>query len=161
MNLPDVLTVLAELAIAMAGFGGVASAFSGRAREFTPAERLRLRTLLINSSSVVLGCLGFFVATVSDLPDRSATIAAAACSLPTTLYYTSTDVPTAWRLVRDPAATTSGGIVSVFSLMTAGILISYVGVLVSWGSAPLLISGFSLQLAFGLWVFARLLMRPN
>jgi len=45
--------------------------------------------------------------------------------------------------------------------MTAGILVSYGGVLLLSGSPPLLIFGFSLQLVFGLWVFARLLMRPN
>ena len=161
MSLPDVLTVLAELAIGMAGFGGVASAFSGRERKFSPAELIRLQSLLLGSSSVVVGCLGFFVSAVSGLSDANATIVAAICSLPITIYFACTVVPEAWRLVFDPNATTSAGVVSIFSLMTAGILVSHGGVLLLSGSPPLLIFGFSLQLVLGLWVFARLLTRPN
>jgi hypothetical protein len=161
MSLSEALGIYAELSVGLAGFGGVAAAFSGREREFRPAEKLRLDALLLCAGSVFVGCLCFFVALVFDHPEIQATIYAAVGSLPITAICFATVVPRAWKAVFDPDATSRPGITSLFTFLLAVTLISYVGVIVTEGSARYLIVGFSVQLAFGLWMFSRLLTRAN
>lgn len=117
--------------------------------------------MLREAGSVLVGCLGFYVASALGASAPLATIGAAIFSLPITIYYAATIVPRAWRAVFDPDTSTSKGVVSVFGFLTAMMLIVFSGVFISGGSPALLLIGFSIQLAFGLWMFARLLIRPN
>jgi hypothetical protein len=59
-SLSEVFSLYAELALALAGFTGVASAFAGRERAFRPTELTRLQGILVNSASVLAGCLAFY-----------------------------------------------------------------------------------------------------
>lgn len=60
LSLPDVLSLYAELALALAGFAGVTSAFAGRDRAFKPTERSRVEAVLMNSAAALAGCLAFY-----------------------------------------------------------------------------------------------------
>ena len=51
----DTFHLLAEIAIAIAGFAGVASAFGGRDKQYRDAELLRIRRLFQISAIVHLG----------------------------------------------------------------------------------------------------------
>jgi hypothetical protein len=58
----DALQVIAEIAIAMAGFGGVVAGLGYRAsREWSNSDRLRLNGIALRSLQVVFGCLLPFV----------------------------------------------------------------------------------------------------
>jgi hypothetical protein len=157
----DTVSVYAELSLGLAGFSGVAAAFSGRDREFRPTEHVRLQSVLMNAGSVLLGCFAFYAASATDVRHVSPVVAAALASLAVTLYYTLTVVPNAWRGLSDPESTSSRAILSVFTGLVVAEVLSYGGSVFLGGSPALLVAGFSIQLAFGLWTFARLLTRAN
>ena len=51
------LSLVAELALGLAGFGGVAAAFGGRDRQFSRGERTRLLALYVHSTLALVGAL--------------------------------------------------------------------------------------------------------
>jgi hypothetical protein len=160
-SLLDLLAVYSELAIGLAGFSGVAAAFSGRDRKFKPTELARLQTVLMSSASVVLGSLSFYVASTIGADPSTPTIAAAVTSLTCTLYYAFTVLPRAWRALSDPDSTSNKAVLTIFTAITVAILLAYAGCVLLRGLSTLLVAGFSMQLAYGLWSFTRLLTRPN
>ena len=161
MSFPEILSLFAELSIGLAGFGGVASAFSGRERTFSQMESVRLRSLLLSAASVFVGCLGFYCASIVGIEEVRSTSVAAICSLPLTSFFAATIVPPSWRSAYDPNTTTEKAHVVVFTIMTLAMIVAYLGTVVSGGSQAMLLVGFSVQLTFGLWMFERLLTRVN
>jgi hypothetical protein len=67
----DKFDLLAELAIAVAGFAGVASAFGGRERSFGPAELIRLKALFQFSALVLTGCFSLAALASAGIAARS------------------------------------------------------------------------------------------
>jgi len=46
---PDIFSLLAELALGLGGFTGVAAAFGGPERAYTAAERMRLLSIFLSA----------------------------------------------------------------------------------------------------------------
>lgn len=67
----DTFHLLAEIAIAIAGFAGVASVFGGRERQYREAELLRIRGLFEVSALVLLGSFGISVVQASGMFHQS------------------------------------------------------------------------------------------
>ena len=55
MDASSALTLIAELGVALAGFGGVAIAVGGHAREYAPTERQRILSFFTLATSRVVG----------------------------------------------------------------------------------------------------------
>ena len=81
LTLRDVIPLFAELALALAGFVGIASAFVGRERVFRPVERLRLMGVIGVAASALAGCVAYISASVASLSESHSQSAAALASL--------------------------------------------------------------------------------
>jgi len=157
----DAFVVIAELSLALAGFTGVVSAFGGRAREFNDVEQMRLGMILLNSGGALAGCLLLFVVSAGGLP---ATTAYTTVGISMVLIR----VATFFRInrgilgsLRDPNTTISKNTYILGLAWNLLVLGLYVAAVVLGGEAWPLLAGLSLQLIFGLMVFARLLTSPN
>ena len=84
MNLENSIALYAELALALAGFAGVVSAFAGKERQFRPVERIRLVGLMVFSGTVLAGCLAYTVGSIAGVAEtRVLAITAIVCLIPT------------------------------------------------------------------------------
>jgi len=161
LNMPDVVGLYAELAIAIAGFSGVASAFAGRDREFRPTERIRLMAVLSNSAGVFAGCLAFYSAAACGLSVDGALRVSGAVSLVFALVIVAILIPGGWRGLNAPGSTTELWVMWVVTAIAAVFVALYAAAaFLQIGPAPLVIA-FSIQMLFALWMFVRLLVRPN
>jgi hypothetical protein len=157
----DAFVVLAELSLALAGFTGVVAAFGGRERAFNQVEHMRLGMILWSSGGVLAGSLLLFVVSAGGL---SATTAYKTVGISMTLIRAVTFfrlTPGSLSNLRDQnttVSTRSFAFAHAWSLATLGL---YVTAVVLGGEAWPLLAGFSLQLIFGLMVFARLLTSPT
>jgi hypothetical protein len=161
MSFYDSVTLFAELALGLAGFAGVVSAFSGRERSFRPAERLRLIALMVLSGIVLAGCLIYVtlsVAGVSDSFSRQAT--AIVCALGTAVV-AATLLPELWRRYQDADASVARSSFYMATSLIIGSLSLYIIATTSYGVAWMIALGFTLQLLHGLWMFVLLLTRQN
>lgn len=157
----DLLALYAELALGLAGFVGVVSAFAGRDREFRPTERVRFLSVVLSSATILTGCFAFFTSSSAGLALRSSYALAGAASL---VVWLSGGLPVfvrSWRRRNDADSSTEmwSLYVSLSTLTSLGLL--YGGAVFTRGGLPLLVAGFSLNLLHGLWMFTRLLTRPN
>lgn len=64
---PDSFSLLAELAMALAGFSGVAAAFSGRDRSYQSTEFIRLVSLFLTSGVVFAGSGAVYVLLLAEV----------------------------------------------------------------------------------------------
>jgi hypothetical protein len=161
VSLEEILPLYAEIAIALAGFVGVVSAFAGREREIRPTERVRFVYVVMCAGSVLAGCLAFFTAIGGGLDTFVACQVSGCSSLLVTGLVALQTVPGAWRHANDPDSTTESWSLYV---ATGAILVELLlfGIAILSGGHPLpLLCGFSLQLLLGLWMFVRLLTRAN
>jgi hypothetical protein len=135
----------------------VAAAFGGSSRQYTRSELTRLRALFFHASlSLALALLGTSLLWLG-LPLHS--VAFWACCLgvvvqaPASIYLTSS----AYRFAKDQRTTTTWFVFWAISVPTwlAGGL--YAAGAIAGGSMGLLVSGVSLQLLLGVWVFVRVL----
>ncbi len=160
-SISDLFSLYAELSIAIAGFSGITAAFAGRERMFRPVERTRLLAVLFASSSVLAGCLAYFSASSLGMGESGSTSVGAGVSIILTIPVLVFLVPSGWRHFKDPDSTTEMWVLFLVTLISL-ILLSLYGVAAAQrGGASLLVTGFSIQLMFGLWMFVRLLTRPN
>jgi hypothetical protein len=161
ISAPELFSLYAELSMALAGFVGVVSAFSGRNRLFQPIERVRLHTVLGCSGSVLAGCFAYLSASAGEhLSAQSLAVAGVAAFAVTAIVQFPATVKVI-RHFRDPDSTTEGWVITFVPgvhLLALGLLASAV---FTSSAFLLLVSAFSIQLLLGLWVFARLLTRPN
>jgi hypothetical protein len=160
-DISDLLSLYAELSIALAGFTGVSSAFAGRERMFRPMERTRLQAVLLSSSGVLAGCLAFYSASSTGWNEAQSAAAAATASILLTIPVLVFLVPAGRRHINDPDSTTEVWVLYAVSLLSILLLALYALVALRQSSPSLLVVGFSFQLLFGLWMFVRLLTRPN
>jgi hypothetical protein len=152
--------LLAELGLALAGFAGVAAAFGGRAREYGKVDFNRLMILFACAAIVVAGSLLIITLAAQGLADATIYFTASAAMATVTAITTVPIWLTAFRNVRNP---TVGAPAWVFCVSTAFVVaVETLYVLNLFESEPgPLIAAFSLSLLYGLWVFIRLMTRPN
>ena len=105
MSFYDSVTLFAELSLGLAGFAGVASAFSGRERSFRPAERLGLMALMVLAGIVLAGCLTYVTISMKGLSDSFSRQASAFVCALGTLLVAAKMLPELWRHSRDADAT--------------------------------------------------------
>jgi len=156
----DEFGLLAELAIALVGFAGVAAAFAGRERAFRATERVRLVTLFLNSGLVLSGCAGVHILLLAELAPE---IVFRTVSLYLAVLVPVASLPflfQAYRFARDPDSTsepwalylTSAQVLIVLTLLSVNVLLA---------TPHFLAGAFWLEILHGLWMFWRLLTRPN
>lgn len=153
--------LIAELAVGLAGFAGVAAAFGGRDRAYAPVELTRLRALFVHAALVLGGCLLAIALLWFGFSLSEACLGSAALGFagegPAAGYFSSR----AYQYLTDPEASTGWMaflLTVVPAWLAAGLML---GVLVQGGSMGLLVSGLSVQLLFGLWLFTRILTQRN
>jgi hypothetical protein len=149
--------LLAELSLGLAGFGGVAAAFGGANRQFTRAELIRLRALFLHASlSLALALLGTSLLWFGLAPSSAAfwtCCVGVLVHVPTSVYLSIG----AYRFARDQQTTTTWLVfwaILVPTWLAAGF---YAAGAWTGGSIGFLVSGLSLQLLLGVWVFVRVL----
>jgi hypothetical protein len=160
MDPQPTFALIAELSLALAGFGGVAAAFGGRDRSYAPVEMTRLRVLFTHAFlalSTSLFAIGLLFATTTETACRWASIAGVLSQTPTSAYFL--------RRIHSHTAnqeTTPGwwGFVYSFAALVAIPLLF--GASIFWeGGSVLLVFALSTQLLYGLWIFMRLLIHRN
>jgi hypothetical protein len=157
----DTFHSLAEIAIAIAGFAGVASVFGGRDKQYREAELLRIRGLFQMSALVLLGSFGIFVGQASGMSNQQ-TISLVSLVLIVAYGMNILDVPLkAKRLYRTPGSTvTVGALVILFSLYIFGLPLLVANLLVIRQEWPLILL-LSLTILQSIWAFYRLVTREN
>jgi len=160
MDPQPAFALIAELALALAGFGGVAAAFGGRDRSYAPVEMTRLRVLFTNAFlalSTSLLAIGLLFVTTTETACRWASVAGLLSQAPTSVYFL--------RLVYQHTVnqeTTPGWRAFFFSLAAMiAIPVLFGTSIASGGSSALLVFALSTQLLYGLWIFTRLLIHRN
>ena len=153
--------LFAELALALGGFTGVAAAFGGRDREFRRIEVARITGVFwFAGISLVDALLVISLAHAGFSASETYSVASFVAGL-LVLVTASLQLPPVVRLYRASESTTSGGfIVLAICFMASLVVFNLWASLVSRESWPL-VCGISSQLVWGLWMFARLLLRPN
>ncbi len=157
----ETFSLLAELALGLAGFTGVAGAFGGRDRAYSNADRVRLQSIFLAAGCVLVGSLCVLTLTAAGwAPGQSyrwGGLSAAAILIP---YFYRT-LPQGYTLARDPDASTS---IRVFALASAQNVVSVcllAGNFIAWREAWPLFGAFSIQLTWGLFLFSRILTQRN
>ncbi|MEM7496087.1 MAG: hypothetical protein AAF471_08260, partial [Myxococcota bacterium] len=102
----ETFPLYAELALALAGFAGVVSAFKGRDRVFRPTERIRFVAVVMASACVLLGCFTILAALAGDFSLPTSYRTSGALCFAASAVYTLRTFPAAWRRSRDPDSTT-------------------------------------------------------
>ena len=161
LSLPETFSLYAELALALAGFAGVASAFAGRDRQFRPTEGVRIRAVLANSAAVLFGCLAFYSGLGAELTADGALRLSGFTSFLFSLRVTTVEIPDGWRHAKDPDSTTEMWVLYVILASNLSLLAMYGWTALFGGGPALLLIGFPIQMLVALWMFTRLLTRPN
>lgn len=160
MNLENAVALYAELALALAGFAGVVSAFAGKERQFRPVERIRLGALMKCSGTVLAGCLAFIVGSIAGVAETSVlVITAIVCLVPTGAM--ALNFPKFWRRSKDSDATVDQWAVYLVAVLIFAYLALFGAAIFVPGSSWTIALGFSLLLLHGLWLFVLLLTRAN
>ena len=132
-----------------------------RDRAYSNADRVRLQSIFLAAGCVLVGSLCALTFTAAGWPPgqsyRWCSLPAAAVLIP--FFYRVQ--PQAYALARDPAASTS---IPVFAFASAQNLVSVcllAGNFIVWREAWPLFGAFSIQLIWGLFLFARILTQRN
>ena len=157
----EMFPLYAELALGLAGFAGVVSAFAGRDREFRPTERVRFLGVVLASATVLAGTFVFFAGSAGGYDDSISLRLSGAICLAISFSMGAPLPLTSWRAGKDPDSTTElwslyvslGTFIALWSLYSAAA--------VTQSGYVALVSGFSIQLLHGLWMFVRVLTRAN
>jgi hypothetical protein len=153
--------LFAELSIALAGFSGVASTFGGRGREFSPIDRGRLDAIFLFSGASL--AVSLLVITLADAGFSHARAYSFACAtsgfLILGIFYRQ--IPKVLKLRRDGEATTSGAFMAFSFAYLLGLPAAYFWAAVFEQASWPLFAGISSQLLYGVWMFARLLVRSQ
>ena len=153
--------LIAELALALAGFAGVASAFGGRDRSYAPVEVSRLQSLFAHAC-LALALSLFAISLLSfGLGSKPSTFWPSAAGAPTQTVVAAYFIPRAYRYASDPNASPGWWGFGVSSSAMGLSLLLLSASVASGGSMGMLVSALSVQLLFGLWIFTRLLIYRN
>jgi len=157
----ETFSLLAELALGLAGFTGVAAAFGGRDRTYAATESFRIEGIFLMAGSVMVGSLCALTLTGAGSSTTSAYRWASLVVAPVLLGSLFRAVSPGFALVKDPESSSSPWIhafaMAVFAICL-GVLVANFTV---WREAWPLFAVFSLQLTWGLFLFARLLTQRN
>jgi hypothetical protein len=156
----QIFSLLAELALALGGFTGVAAAFGGRDRTYTVSERTRLITIFLSAGGALAGSLCVLTFASTGTLASSAFVWASVLGATSQLLHLWI-MPRAYRLAIDPKASTLG---STFALLVVYVAVSLGLLLLNatvWREAWPLVAAFSVQLVWGLWVFSRILTQRD
>lgn len=157
----DTFSLVAELAVALAGFTGIAATFGGRGRQYSEADKVRVEGIFLASASVLaislcvltLGRTGLRIEAVYAIGGIPGAVFLARFLYPLT--------PHAYQMARDDASTTSLGIVTIGTIQALLTLALIFGNAILWRTDWPLFAAASIQLLWSLLLFARLLVRPN
>jgi hypothetical protein len=152
---------LAELALGLAGFTGVAGAFAGRERAYSEADRARLLSIFLCSGSVLAGSLGAWTLTAAGWSEATAFRWSSLAAASVLVFSFVKVFPQVVALARDPHASTSTFIALVGTLLFAASICFYAANFILWGEAWPLLAGSSVLLGWGLFLFARILTHRN
>jgi hypothetical protein len=154
----EIFSLLAELAVGLAGFTGVAAAFGGRDRRYSDPDRARLLSIFLSAGCVLVGSLCALTLTSAGWSSgqsfRWSGLTAAAVLIPS--FYSV--IPQAYAFAKDPDATTSFVIVALAAVANTVSVLLLAGNFIVWKEAWPVFGTFSIQLAWGLFLFARVLM---
>jgi hypothetical protein len=156
----DSLSLLAELAIALAGFSGVAAAFSGRERSYGPTELIRLKGLFLTSGFVFAGSGAAYILLLADFQP---TLVFRVVSSLVLVAYLIAGVPAVilgYRAARNPGSTVEKWALHLTSAHTF-LMLALFGLNVYWGHPYVFIGAFWIQLTWGIFLFWRVLTRAN
>jgi hypothetical protein len=160
MDPQPTFALIAELALGLAGFGGVAAAFGGRDRSYAPVEITRLRILFSHAFlalAISLFAIGLLFATTTETACRWASVAGVLSQTPMSAYFL--------HLVYQHTVnqeTTPGWLGFLFSCAAMVAIPLLFGTSIASGnSSALLVFALSTQLLYGLWIFMRLLIHRN
>ena len=153
--------MLAELALGLFGFTGVAATFGGRDRSYSILDKVRMEGIFILASSVMLGSLA--VLTVSASASSSAMAFGWASLIAATVLCRAayTSLTSSIPLARDPELSSSLFVALVALAIIWSCFLIHVANFALWRSALPLLLAFSLQLAWALFLFARFLTQRN
>ena len=157
----EIFQLLAEIAVAVAGFAGVATVFGGRERSFNTSEVLRLRALFQFSALILAGSLGLLAIDAAGISSEKAIICiSVALALATTIG--ALDVP--WKAIKlrgtvDSSVTPLSLVIGFSPSVLCVPLLFYNALFIrqEW----LLIVVFSYYVLVTLWAFYRLLVNRN
>jgi hypothetical protein len=157
----ETLSLIAELALGLAGFTGVAGTFGGRDRDYSPADQARIESIFMLTGSVLAGSLASLTLLSAGFPNAASygwasLIAGAICFRP--LYIALTR---GVSLAKDPEMSTSSLIVIASLVIILSSLGFNIGNFLLWKNAWPLLAASSLQLAWALFLFARILTQRN
>jgi len=157
----DTFHLLAEIAIAVAGFAGVATVFGGREKQFRYAELLRIRGLFQLSALVLTGCFGIASLDAAGMSNEQ-TISFISIILVLAYGVVALDAPLkAIGLYRKEESTvTVGALITVWLLYVFGLPLLVANFLVIRQEWPLILL-FSLSVLVSIWSFYRLVTRKN
>jgi hypothetical protein len=161
MNPNDTIALFAELSVALAGFAGVASAFSGRDRKFGPMERGRLLAIVGLSASILCGCLAFLSVSLGQGSVEQATRAAGLGSLVGCFGMVFGVIVPVLRRMKEPEANADPWVVYLSAVLVGLAAFSYTWLILFPGNLWLLGVGFSVQMLHCLWMFLRFLTKPS
>ena len=157
----DTFDLLAELAIAVAGFAGVASAFGGRDRSFGPAELIRLTALFQYATLVLAGCFGLASLSAAGVGDSTGLALVSFAEAIALLALAAFALPEAFRLARSEESTMGGWrLAFVAATYVIVIPLCLANALVVQREWPLILA-FSILILQSLWFFFSLLTLRN
>lgn len=159
-DVPEVFSLLAELALALAGFSGVAAAFSGRDRSYRPTEYIRLISLF-HTSGTVFVCSGFVY--VFLLAEFSPSQTFRTASLLVTVIFASVGIPftiKAYRAAQAPDSSSEAWALHLNSFWIC-LVLGLTGINIVFGQLYLLLASLWLIMTYGIWMFFRFLTRAN
>ena len=153
--------LLAELGLGLAGFAGVAAAFGGRARAYGEVDLNRLMVLFFSAGSVVVASLA--VITLASLGLEGATIFVYVSAVMALIIGAVSIL--LWRQgyqnTRAAPDVAPLYVLVIAAIFAIGIELLLVLNIFEGGKPGLLLAALSLALIYGLWVFVRLMTRPN
>ena len=155
----ETFSLIAELALGLAGFAGVVVAFVGRERSYEAADRARLLSLFGIAAIALAGSLLTISLAATGMAVQSAYWWVSAFGILAVGGSAIAFLPGAYRSATDPDASTELWAVAVSTALLLANLLLLGGNLVLGGKAWPLKSAFSSQLVCGLWIFIRLLTR--
>jgi hypothetical protein len=124
MNASDALATIAEIAIAIAGFSGVAAVLGRRSQgEWSPLDVFRLRELLLSSISIVVLCFVPIVLSLSPLTPSLVWVLSSGVWAATLVFVTATQSSHGLRAARGGAEPVEPRMIVFMSLIAVAIFL--------------------------------------
>jgi hypothetical protein len=152
-----IFELLSEIAIAVAGFAGVAVALGGRDRTFGPMELVRITSLFYYSGLVLAGSFGLFALTAAEVGSATAIRLVSFGEAIGFVAFTATTGPSAIRNTRPNESWVPFAVIGTYAVIVLLCLVNGLVVVREW---PLIVA-FSITILLSLWLFFRLLTRRS